>query len=89
PAAAIPRLGPLVTNGHRTDRGTGDLPPAPLGTGLVQPAPAAAALRDIGYAGQTVLEIIADKNVPGTTPDADIIESHAILATSGWAALKG
>ena len=89
PAAAIRRLGALVKNVHISDSGYGDFKHDKLGTGMVQPAPAAAALRDIGYAGQTVLEIIADKNVPGTTPDADIIESHAILATSGWAPLKG
>ena len=89
PAAAIRRLGALVKNVHISDSGYGDFKHDKLGTGMVQPAPAAVALRDIGYAGQTVLEIIADKNVPGTTPDADIIESHAILATSGWAPLKG
>jgi L-ribulose-5-phosphate 3-epimerase len=89
PAAAIRRLGALVKNVHISDSGYGDFKHDKLGTGIVEPAPAAAALRDIGYAGQTVLEIIADKNVPGTTPDADIIESHAILAKAGWAPLKG
>jgi sugar phosphate isomerase/epimerase len=55
-----------------------------LGTGIVQPGPAAAALRDIGYTGLTVLEIITDATQPGTDPDGDLAASHDILAGSGW-----
>ena len=45
---------------------------------------AAEALRDIGYTGVTVMEIITDANQPGADPDGDIKASHAILADAGW-----
>jgi sugar phosphate isomerase/epimerase len=88
PAAAIRMLGALVKNVHISDSGYGDFKHDKLGTGIVQPGPAGAALKEIGYQGVTVLEIIADKNLPGTTPDQDIVESHAVLAKNGWAPLK-
>jgi sugar phosphate isomerase/epimerase len=78
PAAAIRMLGARVKNGYEVfkhDR---------LGTGMVQPGPAAAALREIGYGGLTVLEIITDACQPGTDPDGDLAASHDILATHGW-----
>ncbi len=57
-----------------------------LGTGIVEPGPAAEALRAIGYDGMTVLEIITDATKPGVDPDGDIKASHDILAAHGWAA---
>jgi len=87
PAAAIRQLGPLVQNVHISDSGYDDFKHARLGTGMVQPGPSAQALRDIGYAGATVLEIITDALTPGSDPDGDIRASHAILAAKGWAAL--
>ena len=57
---------------------------ARLGTGVVEPGPAEAALRDIGYSCVTVLEIVADAMQPGADPDADIRASHAILVENGW-----
>jgi hypothetical protein len=45
---------------------------------------AAAALREIGYTGLTVLEIITDATRPGNDPDGDIRASHDILARHGW-----
>ena len=56
------------------------------GTGIVDPAPAAKALQDIGYDGYTVLEIITDAMQKGNDPDGDIRASHDILAKHGWAA---
>lgn len=85
--AAIRMLGPLLKNVHISDSGYGEFKHDRLGTGIVDPAPAAAALRDIGYAGATVLEIITDSLKPGADADADITASHAILAQHGWAPL--
>ncbi len=84
PAAAIRMLGPLVKNVHISDSGYGDFKHERLGTGIVQPGPAAQALADIGYQGATVLEIITDALAPGVDPDGDICASHAILAQHGW-----
>ncbi|MGQ0564033.1 MAG: sugar phosphate isomerase/epimerase family protein [Gemmobacter sp.] len=87
PAAAIRLLGPLVRNVHVSDSGYDDFKHARLGTGIVQTGPAAQALRDIGYRGATVLEIITDALAPGADPDGDIRASHGVLAANGWAAL--
>ncbi|MFN6954699.1 MAG: sugar phosphate isomerase/epimerase family protein, partial [Acetobacteraceae bacterium] len=89
PAAAIRMLGGLVKNVHISDSGYGDFKHERLGTGIVQPAPAAQALRDIGYTGVTVLEMISDKMQPGTNPEEDYRVSHGILAQHGWAPLGG
>ncbi len=85
PAEAIRMLGGLVRNVHISDSGYDEFLHTRLGTGVVAPGPAAAALRDIGYSGMTVLEIITDALQPGADPDTDIRESHAILAQNGWA----
>jgi deoxyribonuclease IV len=85
--AAIRRLGGLVRNVHISDSGYAEFKHDRLGTGIVQPGPAAEALRAIGYAGHTVMEIITDALRPGADPDGDIAASHAILASHGWAAL--
>lgn len=82
--AAIRLLGPLVRNVHISDSGYGEFKHDRLGTGIVDPAPAAEALAEIGYTGATVLEIITDALVPGADPDEDIRSSHAILARHGW-----
>ena len=87
PAAAIRLLGPLVQNVHVSDSGYDEFKHARLGTGIVQTGPAAQALRDIGYTGATVLELITDALAPGSDPDGDIRASHAVLAANGWAAL--
>jgi len=84
---AIRMLGAMCENVHMSDTGFGDFKHDRLGTGIVDPAPAAPALRDIGYDGYTVLEIITDANAPGADPDADIRVSHDILARHGWAPL--
>jgi sugar phosphate isomerase/epimerase len=84
PAAAIRMLGPLVRNVHISDTGPAEFKHERLGTGIVEPAPAAAALKEIGYSGATVLEIITDALQPGVDPDGDIRASHAILAAQGW-----
>ena len=83
--AAIRRLGKLIRNVHISDSGYGEFKHERLGTGIVEPGPAAAALRDIGYAGPTVLEIITDALQPGADPDGGIAASHDILAGHGWA----
>ena len=85
PAEAIRMLGDLVRNVHISDSGYDEFLHTRLGTGVVEPGPAAVALRDIGYSGMTVLEIITDALQPGADPDTDILESHAILAQNGWA----
>jgi sugar phosphate isomerase/epimerase len=87
PAEAIRMLGPLVKNVHISDSGYGEFKHERLGTGIVEPGPAAKALADIGYTGATVLEIITDALAEGADPDADIVASHAILAQNGWRAL--
>jgi sugar phosphate isomerase/epimerase len=84
PAEAIRMLGPLVKNVHISDSGYGDFKHERLGTGIVEPGPAAKALEDIGYTGATVLEIITDALAEGADPDADIVASNAILAENGW-----
>lgn len=89
PAAAIRLLGGLVSNVHISDSGYGDFKHERLGTGMVQPGPSFAALQDIGYTGATVMEIITDALTPGVDADGDIRASHAILASHGWAPLKG
>jgi sugar phosphate isomerase/epimerase len=87
PAEAIRLLGSLVKNVHISDSGPDVFKHDRLGTGIVRPGPAAQALRDIGYQGTTVLEIITDALQPGADPDGDIRASHAILAAEGWEAL--
>ena len=87
PAEAIRMLGGLVKNVHISDSGYEEFLHARLGTGVVEPGPAAVALNDIGYTGETVLEIIADALQPGADPDGDIKASHDILAQNGWAPL--
>src|SRR5690606_3620775 len=84
PAQAIRMLGDLIKNVHISDSGYGEFKHDKLGTGIVEPHLAGAALADIGYTGVTVLEIITDALAPGADPDGDIKESHAILAKSGW-----
>ena len=87
PAEAIRLLGPLVRNVHISDSPADIFKHDRLGTGIVDPAPAAQALRDIGYEGMTVLEIITDALAPGADPDGDIRASHGVLAEAGWAPL--
>lgn len=84
PAEAIRMLGDLVENVHISDSGPIEFKHERLGTGIVDPAPSLAALRDIGYAGATVLEIITDASAEGADPDGDILSSHDILARHGW-----
>ncbi len=84
--AAIRLLGPLLKNVHISDSGFGEFKHDRLGTGIVDPAPAYAALKDIGYRGATVLEIITDSQAPGADADGDIRASHDILARHGWKA---
>jgi sugar phosphate isomerase/epimerase len=81
---AIMMLGKRIRNVHISDTGFGEFKHDKLGTGIVEPGPAGAALKKIGYDGMTVLEIIADACDPRNTPDADIVESHDILAANGW-----
>ena len=88
PAEAIRMLGPLVKNVHISDSGYGEFKHERLGTGIVEPGPAAKALADIDYTGVTVLEIITDALAEGADPDADIVASHAILADNGWKTLR-
>ncbi|MEM1236940.1 MAG: sugar phosphate isomerase/epimerase family protein [Pseudomonadota bacterium] len=87
PAEAIRMLGDLVKNVHISDSGYEEFLHARLGTGIVDPGPSAAALNEIGYTGETVLEIITDALQPGADPDGDIKVSHDILAKNGWAPL--
>ena len=87
PAEAIRMLGDLIKNVHVSDSGYEEFLHTRLGTGIVEPGPAADALREIGYSGVTVLEIISDALQPGADPDGDIRASHAILAQHGWAPL--
>lgn len=84
--AAIGKLGALIENVHISDTGYGEFKHDRLGTGIVEPGPAAEALRAIGYSGQTVLEIISDATRPGADPDGDIRASHEILARHRWQA---
>lgn len=81
---AIRMLGRRLKNVHISDTTFADFKHDRLGTGIVEPAPAAAALREIGYGGLTVLEIITDATQPGVDPDGDLSASHAILAQCGW-----
>jgi L-ribulose-5-phosphate 3-epimerase len=87
PAEAIRMLGPLVKNVHISDSGYAEVKHERLGTGIVEPGPAAKALADIGYTGVTVLEIITDALSDDADPDTDIKASHDILAQHGWKAL--
>ena len=84
PAAAIRMIGDKLKNVHISDSGYHEFVHTRLGTGIVEPAPVADALADVGYDGVTVLEIITDALQPGADPDADIKASHAILADAGW-----
>ena len=84
PAAAIRMLGDLVKNVHISDSGYGEFKHERLGTGMVDPAPVAVALKDIGYTGATVLEIITDALLPDADPDGDILASKDILVSHGW-----
>ena len=83
--AAIRMLGGLIENVHVSDSGYETFKHDRLGTGIVDPAPAAEALRAIGYDRMTVLEIITDANDPTSNPDEDVRVSHEVLAQHGWA----
>lgn len=85
---AIKAMGPMCKNVHISDSGYGDFKHEKLGTGIVEVAPAAAALREIGYEGYTILEIIADAMDPANDPDGDIKASAAILAEAGFEPLS-
>lgn len=87
PADAIRMLGSLIKNVHISDSGLDEFKHERLGTGIVEPAPAARAMADIGYTGATVMEIITDAMSADADPDGDIRASHAILAQNGWKAL--
>jgi L-ribulose-5-phosphate 3-epimerase len=80
----IHMLGSRIKNVHISDSGYEVFKHDKLGTGMVQPGPAAKALKDIGYSGMTVLEIITDATKPGNDPDGDLAASHDILAQYGW-----
>jgi deoxyribonuclease IV len=84
PAQAIRMMGDLVKNVHISDSGYDEFKHERLGTGIVDPAPTAKALNDIGYTGVTVLEIITDALQPGADPDSDITASRDILMKAGW-----
>lgn len=88
PAAAIRMMGDRLKNVHISDTGYDDFVHARLGTGVVNPGPSFEALKDIGYRGATVLEIITDALQPGADPDSDIKASHQILADAGWKPLS-
>lgn len=81
---AIHMLGGLIKNVHLSDSGYEEFKHDRLGTGIVEPGPAGAALREIGYDGVSVLEIITDALGEGADPDGDIKASHDILAQNGW-----
>lgn len=83
---AIKMLGSRIKNVHISDTTFAVFKHDRLGTGIVDPGPAAKALQEIGYKGLTVLEIITDATKPGVDPDGDIKASHDILARHGWAA---
>ncbi len=87
--AAIRMLGDLIWNVHISDSGYDAFKHDRLGTGIVDPAPAFEALREIGYDRLTVLEIITDANDPASNPDEDVRVSHDILARHGWAPVDG
>lgn len=89
PAEAIRMMGDMVKNVHISDSSFEEFKHERLGTGIVDPGPTAQALRDIGYTGITVLEMISDALQPGADPDADFIASHDILAANGWAPRGG
>jgi len=84
--AAIRMLGKRIKNVHISDSTFAVFKHDRLGiaSGIVQPGPAAQALKEIGYDRITVLEIIADAMNPANTPDEDIAASHDILAAHGW-----
>lgn len=58
------------------------------GTGIVEPGPAAKALQDIGYTGETVLEIITDALRPGADPDGDIIAATLLFGGKNGVAIR-
>ena len=89
PGKGIRKIGKkLLKNVHISDTTTTKLLHARLGTGIVKAAPVGKALRAIGYEGHTVIEIIADLQIKGNTPDQDLIESNKILARHGWASTR-
>jgi len=80
PAAGVKRLGGRVKLVHLSDTGRDRWRHDPVGQGGVDFGAFAAALRDIGFTGTSMLEIIS------STPDRDIAESHRRLAPLGWQA---
>ncbi|MBT8455301.1 MAG: sugar phosphate isomerase/epimerase [Rhodobacteraceae bacterium] len=88
PAEAIRMMGGLIKNVHISDSGPDEFKHEKLGGGIVKPGPVAEALKEIGYTGDTVLEIISDAMQPGTDPDGDIRASHEVLAKAGWEPLR-
>ena len=81
-------LGDRIKNVHISDTGFAIFEHNRLGTGIVDFKSVGAALREIGYKENTVLEIIADALQPDTDPDGDFRASHALLADAGWEPLS-
>ena len=80
PAAGLKRLAARVRLVHLSDTGRDRWRHDPVGRGIVDFKAFAEALREIGYAGPSMLEIISP------APDADIAASHRRLAALGWQA---
>lgn len=80
PAAGVKRLAKRVKLVHLSDTGRERWRHDPIGQGRVDFGAFAAALRDIDYAGPSMLEIISP------APDRDIPESHRRLVPLGWQA---
>lgn len=81
PAAGLERLGTRVRLVHLSDTTRERWGHDPVGHGVVDFGGFAAALRESGYAGPSMLEIVSP------SPDLDIPESHRRLAPFGWRSL--
>ena len=79
PAQGLLRVAPRLELVHVSDTKRDVWKHDPVGMGQVDFAAVAGALREIGYKGVTMMEIISH------TPDADITASHDKLAKMGWA----
>ena len=78
PADGIKKLGGSIELIHLSDTGRNLWRHDPVGTGEVDFASVAEAIRSIGFSGQSVMEIISPD------PDYDLVKSRQLLAQWGW-----
>jgi len=81
PCVALRRVKDRLGLVHLADRGPEHHEKQPIGGGIVDFEPVAETLRNIGYQGYSMLEVVTSDD-----PDTGLKESRRILSQWGWQA---